>query len=180
MEVVFDEGAVAEEVLVEEVLTVVGADLEHADGEAFVGIGMGLGVAGAGESFGEVGAVESLEPAAFGAGAAQREPMTMDEALDKDLLGGGAGLEFVEDVLAELVEVGSGFEGEHDAGGRESVLQGVEASLGFASGGTGSGGFLRVTAVRLDLLLSGHGSSSLFRVTGGRKFTVVGGRRNWG
>ncbi len=175
MEVVFDEGTVAEEVFVEEVLTIVGANLEHADGETFVGVRLELGVTSAGEPFGEVGAVKRLEPAAFGAGATQREPMTVNEALDEDLLRGSAGLEFVEDVLAKLVEVGGGFEGEHDAGGRESVLQGVEASLGFAGGGAGSGGLLRVAAVRVDLLLSGHGSSSVFRVTGGPKFKRLSG-----
>jgi hypothetical protein len=70
LEVIFDGVAVAEEVLVEEVLGVVAGGLEHADGEALVGVGVGLGVPGAGTAGFQMGVVQGFEPAAFGTGEA--------------------------------------------------------------------------------------------------------------
>ena len=67
LEVVLDLGAVAEEVFVEEVVGVAG-DVEHAEGEAFVGVRVGFWVLGAFGAFGQVRLVERLDPGAFGAG----------------------------------------------------------------------------------------------------------------
>jgi hypothetical protein len=162
---VFDLGAVAEEVFVHEVLGVVGVDVEHAEGEAFVRVGVGFGVLGVFESGGVVGFVEGGEPGAFGVGEALDEPLLLGEAFDEEGLGVALGLEVVEEGLLELVEFGLGFEGEDRGLGGESVLEGVEAGVLFAGFGFGSGGFGGVAAVGVDLLLGGHGSS-IFRVAG--------------
>lgn len=145
------------------------ADVEHAEGEALGGVRLGFGARGTVSSFGELVFVQDLQQAAFGAGDAEREPMFMDEALDEDLLRGGAGLKVLEDVVAQGFEVSGGFEGEHNGLGGEAVFEGVEPGAGFAGGRAGAGGFLRVAAVGVDLSLGSHGSS-VFRVTGGRKF----------
>ena len=95
LEVLLDLGAVAEEVFVDEVVGVVGADLEHAEGEAFVGVGGGLGIFGLFEALFELGLIDGVKPGAFGFGEALGDPGAVDEALDEDLLGGVLGLEVV-------------------------------------------------------------------------------------
>ena len=123
--VVFDLGAVAEEVFVDEVVGVAGADVEHAEGEALVGVGVGLGVFGELEAVGEALLVEGVEPAAFGAGEAVDEPLFLGEALDEEEFGGALGLEVVDEGLCEGVVVGLGFEGEDVGLGGEPVFEGV-------------------------------------------------------
>ncbi len=169
MEVGLDEGAVAEEVLVQEILGVLGSDVEHAEGEALGRIGLGFGAHGTVGAFGELVLVEKLHQTALGAGDPEREPVFVDEALDEDLLGGGAGLEILKHVVAQGFEVSGGFEGKYDGLRGEPVFEGVEPGARFAGGGLRAGGFLRVAAIGVDLSLRGHGSS-VFRVTGGRKF----------
>ena len=110
LEVLLDLGAVAEEVFVDQVVGVAGG-LEEADGESFVGLGVGVGGFGGFDAFCQLGLVESLEPGPFGAGEALRNPVALDEALDEYLLGDAFGLEVVEDGLLELVVVGLAFEG---------------------------------------------------------------------
>jgi len=122
LEVVLDLGAVAEEVFVEQVAGVVGVGLEHAEGEAFVGVGVGLGILGLAEAVGEVSLIHGVKPTAFGAGETLGDPVTVDEALDEDLLGGVAGLEIVEDGELEGF-VGFGvFEGQEDGLGGEAMF----------------------------------------------------------
>ena len=153
---VFDLGAVAEEVFVQEVVGVVGADVEHAEGEAFVRVGVGFGVLGVFETGGVVGFVERGEPGAFGVGEALDEPLLLGEAFDEEGLGVALGLEVGEEGLLEVVEFGLGFEGEDWGLGGESVLEGVEAGGLFAGVGFGAGGFGGVAAVGRDLLFGCH------------------------
>ena len=110
--VVFDLGAVAEEVFVDEVVGVAVADVEHAEGEAFVGVRVGLGVFGVLEAGGQAILVEGLEPAALSAGEAVNEPLLLGEALDEEEFGGALGLEVIDEGLFEGVVVGLGFERE--------------------------------------------------------------------
>ena len=123
--VVFDLGAVTEEVFVDEVVGIAGADVEHAEGEALVGVGVGLGVFGELEAVGEALLVEGVEPAAFGAGEAVDEPLFLGEALDEEEFGGALGLEVVDEGLFEGVVVGLGFEGEDVGLGGEAVFERV-------------------------------------------------------
>ena len=155
MEVVLDLGAVAEVVFVDEVVGVAG-DVEHAEGEAFVGVRVGFWVFGAFGAFGEVGFVERLDPGAFGAGESLSNPVALDEALDEDLLGDAFWLEVVEDGLLEFAIVVRVFEGKDDGFGGEAVLEGVEPGSGFAFRSAGAGGLLRVSAVGRDLFRCGH------------------------
>lgn len=157
-----DLAAVAEEVFVEEVLGVVGADVAHGDGEAAVGvavgegIGVGAGLGGVAEAFGVVGEVEGDEPAAFDEAEALGEPLLADEVLDEEGLGGALGGEVSEDGGFEGVEFGLGFEGEDDGFGGEAVLERVELDGVFAGGGAGTGGSLGVAAVGGALFWGGH------------------------
>ena len=66
--------------------------------------------------------VEALEPGALGAGEALGDPMTLDEALDQNLLGDALRLEVVEDRLLEFAVVVRAFEGEDDGFGGEAVF----------------------------------------------------------
>jgi len=154
---VFDLGAVAEEVFVEEVVRVVVGRFEHAEGEAFEGVRGGFGVLGEAEAFGELGLVEGVEPGGFGVGEALDEPLLLGEALDEEDAGEGGGLEVFEEVVFELVVFGLGLEGENGELGGEAVFEGVEAGGEFAGVGFGAGGFLSVEAVGRDLLFGGHG-----------------------
>ena len=121
LEVVLDLGAVAEEVFVDEVVGVAG-DVLHADGQALIGLGVGFRIFGAFEAVGQLHLVEALEPGALGAGEALCDPVTLDEALDEDLLGDALGLEIVEDGLLEFAVIVRAFEGEDDSFGGEAVL----------------------------------------------------------
>ena len=100
--------------------------------------------------------VEALEPGALGTGEALGDPMTLDEALDEDLLDDALRLEVVENGLLEFAVIVRVFEGEDDGFGGEAVFEGVEAGFGFAFCGSGSGGFLSVAAVGRDLFRCGH------------------------
>ena len=155
LEVLLDLGAVAEEVFVDEVVGVAG-DVLHADGEALVRLRVGFRIFGAFGAFGEMHFVEGLKPSAFGAGEALGDPMTLDEALDQDLLGDALRLEIVEDGLLEFAVIVRVFERKDDGFGGEAVFEGVEAGFGFAFGGAGSSGLLRVAAVGRDLFCCGH------------------------
>ena len=155
LEVLLDLGAVAEEVFVDEVVGV-GGRLEQADGESFVGLGVGFGIFGGFGAFGQLGLVEGLEPSSFGSGDSLRDPVSLDEALDENLLGDAFGLEVVEDGLLELVVVGLAFEGQDDGFGGEAVFEGVETGFGFAFCSAGSGGLFGVAAVGRDLFWCGH------------------------
>ena len=123
--VVFDLGAVAEEVFVDEVVGVAVADVEHAEGEAFVGVGVRLGIFGLLEAGGQAILVEGLEPAALSAGEAVDEPLLLGEALDEEEFGGALGLEVIDEGLFEGVVVGLGFEGKDVGLGGESVFERV-------------------------------------------------------
>ena len=123
--VVFDLGAVAEEVFVDEVVGVAGADVEHAEGEALVWVGVGFRIFGVLEAGGQAFLIEGVEPAAFGAGEAIDEPLLLGEALDEEEFGGALGLKVVDEGLFESVEVGLGFEGEDVGLGGEAVFEGV-------------------------------------------------------
>src|SRR5258706_571469 len=56
----------------------------------------------------------------------------------------------------ESVVVGGIFAGDDDGGGVDAVFQGIEAGRGLALGGAGSGGLLRVGAIRVDLSRGCH------------------------
>ena len=47
--------------------------------------------------------------------------------------------------------------------GVEADFDGVEAGCGFAGGGDGSGGSLRIAAIRVDLSLGGHDGFEIAR-----------------
>ena len=121
LEVLLDLGAVAEEVFVDEVVGIA-RDVLHADGEALVGFGVGFRIFGLFGPFGQMRFVEGVEPGAFGAGEALGDPMTLDEALNQDLLGDALRLEVVENGLLKFAVVVLAFEGEDDGFGGEAVL----------------------------------------------------------
>ena len=97
-------------------------------------------------------------------------PLGGCHGVDEEALFGGGGLKAV--VMLE----GEGFEGvgvlaRDDVGvGVDAGLEGIEAGNGLARFGAGAGGVLRVAAIRLDLVDSGH----IFRLQVSRR---VGARR---
>ncbi len=175
LKVVLDLGAVTEEVFVEQVLGVVGVGLEHAEGEALVGVRVGFGMSGLSQAVRQMRFVHGMEPAAFGAGEALRDPMTMDEALDENLLGGVLRLQVLENGLLEGFVSRGVLEGQQDGLGGEPVFEGIEPDFGFAGRGAGAGGLLSIAAVGRDLFGCRHGSPPLLRVAGGGKVFGVAG-----
>ena len=81
------------------------------------------------EAVGQLHLVEALEPGALGAGEALCDPVTLDEALDEDLLGDALGLEIVEDGLLEFAVVVRAFEGEDDGSAVRPCFRGLRRVL---------------------------------------------------
>jgi len=138
---VFDLGAVAEEVFVEEVVGVVVGSFEHAESEAFEGVGGGFGFLGEAETFGELGLEEGVKPGGFGVGEALDEPLLLGEALDEERFSGALRGEVLEERGFECVVLGLGLEGKNGELGGEAVLEGVETGGLFAGVGFGASGF---------------------------------------
>src|SRR5262249_32090568 len=97
--------------------------------------------------FGEEGAVD----VGLDAAEASLHPVAVDEGDDVLFFEGGAGVGLGVVVVDGGFVVGGVFAGEDGGLGVDTVLEGVEAGGGFAFGGAGSGGLLRVGAVRCDL-----------------------------
>ena len=89
--------------------------------------------------------------------AAAEAPEVEDELAEDGELGGGLGLVFFEEGVAELVEgvLVLGIEGEVFGG--EAVFEGIEAGAELAFIGLGAGAFGGVAAVGLDLFAGSHG-----------------------
>jgi hypothetical protein len=83
-------------------------------------------------------------------------PLGDSHLLDIEKLGAGAGLPLGFEVVAELVEVLTGFAGEDEFSGPEAVAKGVHGAGGLALRGARAGGPLGITAVGLDLFFSCH------------------------
>ena len=113
--------------------------------------GGGEGVAG---RFGEEGVVEvgldDLEAALV--------PIGAEHGIDVEGFGGGLGAVLVEVMGDEGLVIGGVFAGDDDGFGVDAMLQGVEAGGGLALDGAGSGGLLRVGAIRVDLCGGCHDS----------------------
>ena len=77
-------------------------------------------------------------------------------ALDQEVFVGILGVEFFADLGDHVEEVVGIFVGEHAGFGGKAVLECVAAGFSFAFGGFGSGGFLRIYAVRVYLRLRCH------------------------
>jgi hypothetical protein len=87
----------------------------------------------------------------FGAAEAAEGPFGVDQGVDEGALFGGVGLETVEIFGGEGCEVVGIFAGDDFGLGVDAGGEGIETGDGFTGRGTGSGGFLRVQATRLDL-----------------------------
>ena len=107
-------------------------------------------------AFGDAG----VEERGLEAKGAQTVPLVLYHFLDENLLGGGGRVEFSGEVGEEGVEFLAIFAAKKEGGGVEAVRDAVEGGPGFAFGGLGSGGFLRIGAIGVGLGLSGHGKSS--------------------
>ncbi len=164
---VFDLGAVAEEVFVEEV--VVGR-FEHAEGEAFEGVGGGFGVLGEAEAFGELGLVEGVEPRGFGVGEALDEPLLLGEAFDEEGFGGALRGKVGEERGLEGVVFGLVLERENGELSGEAVFEGVETGGLFAGVGFGAGGLLGIAPVGGALFFGGHEFLHIQGDIGGQEF----------
>jgi hypothetical protein len=133
-----------------------GGDLTLDAGEEFGGRGVGEECGGKGSAwgFGEESAVQvgldALEPEFLPVGA--------EHGIDVEGLGGGLGSEVAVVGGDEGFVVGRIFSGDDDGGGIDAVFQGIEAGGGLALGGAGSGGFLRVGAICVDLCGGCHDS----------------------
>src|ERR1039458_3433319 len=118
------------------------------------------------------------------AGDAEEGHLAEGDALDGEDFLGVDGTVGVEGILAEVVEGLEVFEADDGEGGAgEAVLAGVESGLGFAGGGAGAGGFLRVAAVGGDLLVGSHGgclSEEREVLLNSRRSTATSGRGDAG
>jgi len=167
---VFDLGAVAEEVFVEEIVGVVVGSFEHAEGEAFEGVGGGFGVLGEAEAFGELGLIKGVEPGGFGVGEALDEPLLLGEALDEEGFGGALRGKVGEERGFEGVVFGLVLEGKNGELGGEAVLEGVETGGLFAGVGFGAGGLLGIAPVGGALFFGGHEFLQIQGDIGGQEF----------
>jgi hypothetical protein len=113
-----------------------------------------------GGDFAEEGLVDAfaLRFVAFGldAGHAAHGPEVLHKHFDQGGFGGSGGLVLLEVIGGELFESGGVFAHDDLGLGVDAVLEGVEADGGFALGGAGAGGLLRVGAVGGDLAFGGH------------------------
>jgi len=91
-----------------------------------------------------------------GKGIAAEQPIGIDEGGDEKRLLGGGGLPAEEVLVGEATEFGGVFSGNDLGPGIEAGLQGVGTGGGFALGGAGTGGLLRVEAIGGDLFWSAH------------------------
>ncbi len=65
-------------------MRIVGAGLEHGEGEAFVRVEGGFGLECAGDAFEPTVLVEEIEPGGFRVGEALDEPLFLGEAFDEE------------------------------------------------------------------------------------------------
>ena len=92
----------------------------------------------------------------FGLAEAAEGPLGIDEDVDEGALGGGLGL-VVEEVLGGQGVEGGGVFATDDLGfGVDAGFQGILGRGGLALSGAGTGRFLGVQAVGLDLFFSCH------------------------
>ena len=97
------------------------------------------------------------EEAAFGEIEPALAPLGLNHGFDEVALEHALGLELFEVGVGESFELELVFAGDDELGAIDGVCHGIEAGDGLAFGGTGSGGFLSVEAISLDLTLSRHG-----------------------
>jgi hypothetical protein len=92
----------------------------------------------------------------FHDGEAAELPVVADEGVDKETLLGGGGLEAVEVLGGEGVEVGGLLATDDEGLGVDAGFQGILGRGGLAGGRARAGRFPGVEAVGLDLMDSGH------------------------
>jgi hypothetical protein len=99
------------------------------------------------------------------------------QALDQKVFVGVLRVVFFAELFEQVEQSFGIFVGEHAGFGGEAVLESVAARLGFAFRSFRSGGFLRVSAICIDLSFSGHESfsdSKLFAGPGAGAGTMAG------
>ena len=87
---------------------------------------------------------------------AAEEPFAIDEGIDEHSAFGGSGTEALVVFISERFELRDGFAGDGMGLGIDAGFEGVHAGTGLALDGAGSGGFLCVEAIGLDLLSGCH------------------------
>jgi hypothetical protein len=93
-------------------------------------------------------------------------PLVVDEGVDEVPLTGGHGVELIVVLGGELRESFGIFAADDVGSGVDAGFQGVHPSDGFAGVGAGAGGFLRIQAIRRDLLFRCHKRKGRRRKTG--------------
>jgi hypothetical protein len=110
---------------------------------------------GAGEVF--VEAFDLVVPElGFDAAEASLSPLGEDEGVDERELVGAGGVVMEEEGGGEGFELLGIFAGDDDGPGVNAGFEGVEGGAGFAFGGGGARGFLRIEAIGVDLCFGRH------------------------
>ena len=126
----------------------VDAALEAGEFVALLGVGLAEG---------DVEDVESFLPElGFDGAETAEEPLAIDEGVDEQALLWGGGAEAVVILAGQGGEGGGVFATDELRLGVDAGFEGVHGGAGLALGGAGSGGFLRVEAIGLELLLGCH------------------------
>jgi len=87
----------------------------------------------------------------FGAAEAAQGPFGVGEDVDEAALFGGIGVEAVDVVGDERIEIGRVFVVDDFGFGEDAGLGAIAAGNGFARGGAGAGGLSGIAAIRFDL-----------------------------
>jgi hypothetical protein len=108
-------------------------------GEGFVAEGEGVADRGVGAEF--IHVLHLVDPdLGLGDGEAAEGPGGADDDVDQVALLGDGGVEALEVLVAERVEIGWIFAGNDEGFGIDAGFQGVHAGTGFALGGAGARG----------------------------------------
>jgi hypothetical protein len=131
--------------------------LEGIEAALETGEGPVVAIEGAAEA-GGVGAVvvivdEVIPDAGFGAAEAAENPLGMDGDVEEGLGDGGVGEVAGGEVGGEVLEIGLAFADDDLGFGVQAGLGVVEGGGGFARGGAGAGGLLRIAAIGFDFEL---------------------------
>ncbi|HTA44457.1 MAG TPA: hypothetical protein VK789_18540 [Bryobacteraceae bacterium] len=117
-----------------------------------------LGVVESMADFSVVAAPTERENVVLDSGDAVEAPSVLGDEVRELLFDRRFGLETGDETIAERIVSFTVFFGEHRYLAGQAVAEIVEARSGFAFGGSGSGGALRVAAVGFELLFrDGHG-----------------------
>ena len=92
----------------------------------------------------------------FGAAETAEHPFGVDQDVDQSAFGGAGWLVVGVVVRGKGVEIFAGLVADDFGLGVDAGFAGILAGGEFAGRGTGSGGFLRITTIRLDLKVCTH------------------------